>query len=95
MRPVNKKTGCKVDSKGDYIGRALMSSKTLATAFGAVMQRVAQFYAEEGKKVSPADVRAYSIVWIDTLRKQHPEIYGKYAQGVVYSVAHRVAGRLK
>lgn len=93
MRSVNKNTGCKVGSKGDVVGGVLLRNKNdIVQAFSEVMQLVLTFYNEDGNTPSPAQVRRYSIVWINALRKQYPKIY-KLAPGVCYSIAHRTANK--
>jgi len=89
-RPIDPGTGCKLGSKGELISKAIRSSEYPAVAFQAVLTAIDKFYKDLGRPQSPAQVRRYAIISIDTLRRLHPDKNKNIQPGVYYSVTHRV-----
>lgn len=91
LRETNPTTGCKVGSKGNVVGLAMLSSKDPVKVYLAVTGAIEKFFKDAGHDSSVAHVRRHSIGWIDTLKMQQPKIYADVLDGVEYSRAYRAS----
>lgn len=93
LRETNPITGCKVGSKGNIVGLAMLSSKDPLKVYANVTKAIEKFFVDAGHDASVAHVRRHSIGWIDTLKMQQPKLYSEILDGVEYSKAYRASVR--
>ncbi len=90
-REMNPKTGCRLGSKGDIIGMAMLSSKDAVAILKAVKVAVVKTWTK--KNPSETDVQRKAMGWIDFLKVAHATEFKGVPEAIEMSKATRAANK--
>ena len=77
---INPKTGCKIGSLGDKVGKAYLSKTTYEGSIGEVEKVLTGVAKSKGKSESKDYAHVRAISWLGFLQNKYPGLYPERAR---------------